>query len=266
MTECIKYQDLISCLIDGEITENEKTDLEAHIAACSSCKAYLDLCNLMSGGVDTSEPPASLAANVMRAVKNAPAPVAKRKGKKSGYQIGRWAIIAACLALAFIAVPQITGRLGMGSDLAAPAEGAHELTGFPETDAGSGAKFCEDYDSRSMSDDVNTEAYVVSPEPAPAPTSSPDEQVSIAAEGAGDTLLAQAPPPDASHLKNFEAVAEIFGELPEFLAEYTQKDNGDGTFDIIVPAALLEELKELDIEIYVNEEADCDEILIIYVP
>lgn len=212
-----------------------------------------------------SEPPASLAANVMKAVKAAPAPVVKRK-RISNYHIGRWAVIAACLVLAIIAVPHITGRFSMGDD-SAPAEANHELPGFSVAEDGSEAKVCEGYGDRLMSDDENNDADVVSLEPAPTPFPASGGEVCPSSEDAGDTVsFTKTFPPDVSQLKNYEAVAEIIGELPDFLTDYTQKDNSDGTYDIIVPAALLEEIKNLDIAIYVNEESDCDEILIIYVP
>ena len=42
MTDCSEYIILISCLIDGEITSEEKAELFAHMEQCSECKAMYE--------------------------------------------------------------------------------------------------------------------------------------------------------------------------------------------------------------------------------
>lgn len=42
MNQCEKYEELCSVYLDGELTAAEQTELEAHLAACPDCEAYLE--------------------------------------------------------------------------------------------------------------------------------------------------------------------------------------------------------------------------------
>lgn len=42
MNQCEKYEERCSAYLDGELTAAEQTELEAHLAACPDCEAYLE--------------------------------------------------------------------------------------------------------------------------------------------------------------------------------------------------------------------------------
>lgn len=97
MTACEKYQELISAMLDGELTEIECKAVQAHIALCDRCRAMYEI----FAGMDvilaeTEEIPAALHENIMAGVKQAAA-VKKRSGKI--YYFRRAAAAAACFVV-----------------------------------------------------------------------------------------------------------------------------------------------------------------------
>ena len=67
MDDCEKSLELISCMIDGELSKQEQELLYAHIANCSSCKnayeAFSFISNELSENLDA--PPPLLAGSIM---------------------------------------------------------------------------------------------------------------------------------------------------------------------------------------------------------
>lgn len=113
MKNCEYYEELISSLIDGEITETEKLELEEHLEECTSCRELYNTYSALFGRADLAEPPKELLPNVMAAVRDLPAGRKSGGGKKTYIYIRYIAAAAACLALAIFAVP----RLLPGADL-----------------------------------------------------------------------------------------------------------------------------------------------------
>lgn len=68
---CENALEKISALIDGELNEDEREEVQAHINDCASCRAvyaaYLGIDDALRQ--DAQEPPAALRENVMRAVR-----------------------------------------------------------------------------------------------------------------------------------------------------------------------------------------------------
>lgn len=95
MPDCEKYQELISRMIDGELSEAEKDELAAHVASCPDCgrlyTAFSSVSDLIKD--DLEEPPAALRKNVMAAVSG------ERNKVVSIRQRGRLIALAACFAL-----------------------------------------------------------------------------------------------------------------------------------------------------------------------
>jgi len=130
MTVCEKYQELISGMLDGELTEAEYTAVQAHIALCDRCRAmYEAFMELDAVLAEAEEVPAALHENIMTGVKSA-AVAKKRSGKI--YYFRRAAAAAACLVLvvgaAFAAKELVPGR----SEMDAAAPGAMVPTGATE--------------------------------------------------------------------------------------------------------------------------------------
>ena len=121
MTECEKHQEQISALLDGELTDAERAEVEAHIAVCGECRAMYEAFAAVSGALDAAELPDTLHSGIMEKVN------AAAKAKKAQQKIVRLRPIlatAACLVVVVGTVFALKGNLpGMGraKDTAAPA-------------------------------------------------------------------------------------------------------------------------------------------------
>ncbi len=97
MSDCKAYQELISRLLDEDLSEAEKARLHTHIADCPECRRMLDAFTMLQNTMadDLEEPPAELAKAVMEQVRREPVSIAKKRGK----HVVRWLALAACLAI-----------------------------------------------------------------------------------------------------------------------------------------------------------------------
>lgn len=145
MNECEKIQQLISCLIDDELTESEKLEVEKHIAACPQCAAmYEDFAALSGAMADTmAEVPAALHDSIMEGVKLAAIPVKKKK--RPIIALRPYMTAAACLVVVVGAVLAFrSGGFGMdnstsAADMATPTS-ASRPTSYSTTGAAESPK------------------------------------------------------------------------------------------------------------------------------
>ena len=97
MIGCDRAQELISCLIDGELSEKEKSEVSEHIENCPGCKAVFDAFSALSDDLsELEEAPEDLSESVMCAIKSGTP--ARRKTPWV-----RYLSLAACLALVIFA-------------------------------------------------------------------------------------------------------------------------------------------------------------------
>ena len=105
MMECEYYRELISCLIDGELSEAEEIELADHLRACPECAAlhaaFADLSSLMEE--DMEDAPESLCVNVMSELRRAE--IIKKNRRKSAVK----AVLATAACAVFVIA---AGRLG----------------------------------------------------------------------------------------------------------------------------------------------------------
>lgn len=102
MSECTKIQELISALVDGEVSESEKTEIEKHIEACPECKAMFEAFTAVSESLfELEEVPENLHESIMREVKN--------EGRKKKSPWLKILPLAACFALVIFAAFSING-------------------------------------------------------------------------------------------------------------------------------------------------------------
>ncbi len=91
MNDCEKYLEMISAMIDGELSADERAELMTHVSACSSCRSVLSAFTALAEEFRSPEPvPAGLCAAVMEKVR-------QPQGRVIPWR--RWAALAACLAL-----------------------------------------------------------------------------------------------------------------------------------------------------------------------
>lgn len=108
MIDCEKCREMISCLLDGELSQAEQSLVREHIAACPECRSVYDAFSAVSAQLHEEEPlPDGLHEKIMSGIK------AKPK-KKTGIVWIKYLSVAACLALVIFA--------GAKSGMFGPAE------------------------------------------------------------------------------------------------------------------------------------------------
>ena len=110
---------LLDAFVDGQLTAEEMTEVQAHLAECPDCRAYVDDALTIRASFPTEEEPAlpeGFAGRVMQAVAKAP----QSRPKKQPW--GRLAAAAACLALVILVQHGVeTSSLSGSTDTAAYA-------------------------------------------------------------------------------------------------------------------------------------------------
>ena len=97
MKNCEYYRELISCMLDGELDEAQRSELEEHIAECAECAAVYKAFASVSEALDENmqEPPENLLDNVMQRIGE------KQSKKKSPWL--KLLPVAACAAIVIFA-------------------------------------------------------------------------------------------------------------------------------------------------------------------
>ena len=96
MRDCDKYYEMISSMIDGELSSEQEAEFRTHIETCGECKkvyeAFLGISHALTD--ELAIPPAMLAKGVMYKI-------GLQKKNKLGrhFAFGRFTAVAACLAL-----------------------------------------------------------------------------------------------------------------------------------------------------------------------
>jgi len=91
MDNCEKYLEMISAMLDDELSQAEKAELMAHIAECNDCRKAYDAFKAINDELTELEPvPEGFAASVMGKI---------QKPKKKMIHWQRYAAVAACLVL-----------------------------------------------------------------------------------------------------------------------------------------------------------------------
>ena len=190
MRDCGEYQELISLMLDGELTEPQKTGLLRHLEQCEDCRRVYSAFKAISLSLSQEEEaPASLAGGVMDAIRGGnvvPMP-APEEGKKPARRV-RWrraAALAACLALVLAGAASLPALLGgnaaetegsepavfgmMGNSTAGDAAEAAESAGEAAPEEGrvnpAGGPACTDESTMPPENAAAGENLAVSPQP-----------------------------------------------------------------------------------------------------
>ena len=117
MKYCDEYAPALSAFVDGELTEQEKNEVLAHVEACEGCRtclAELMTMRLAFGGLEEYDAPAGFAESVMARLHEEAAPKKRTQRKK-------WMGLAACAAVVLMAAvlfPHVTGSSGAADSAA----------------------------------------------------------------------------------------------------------------------------------------------------
>lgn len=111
MNDCKTYREMISSMLDGELSDTQKSELEAHMAVCAECRAVYDAFLSISNAV--SEPP-EVPAQLHDAIMSSLRRTAKMKGRTERLRRLRpYLAAAACFVLV------LAGALTLRQDRAA---------------------------------------------------------------------------------------------------------------------------------------------------
>lgn len=157
MNNCEKYEELISCLIDNELSDEDRIDLMLHIENCPSCREYYETISHLFAGenFEMVPPPESLASSVMSKVNAAGAPRPAKK-RPTVTTVTKYLAIAACAAIVFLAVPQLFNGFGMKN----ASDAAPEYTGVTTESVTEGASPSEEsfyYEAEKEEDIADSE-------------------------------------------------------------------------------------------------------------
>lgn len=100
---CDTALEMMSAMLDGELTQQEQQMLQAHLDACENCRAVYAELAAMDAALrdDQTEPPAALRGNVMAAIR------AEQKQKKTRH--ARSWLVAGLAAAAALALMVLSG-------------------------------------------------------------------------------------------------------------------------------------------------------------
>lgn len=151
MKDCDDILELISCMIDGELSRTELFEVREHIASCQKCRETYEAFDAVSRLIadDLAEPPANFTENVMAGLK-------RKNQKNKVIFLRRYVGLAACLAI-LIGASYVFANSGFGGsssndstadfsvlysteDAALPEEGTTE-SAETEDDMGRAAPF-----------------------------------------------------------------------------------------------------------------------------
>ena len=109
MSECDKYQEMISQMLDGELPEPHKTELVKHLGCCPDCRRVYDAFSAISLSLGETAAPEGFAGDVMAAVRTQGVHGSGRS-KAPGKSLARYLALAACLVLAVLATVRLALR------------------------------------------------------------------------------------------------------------------------------------------------------------
>ena len=118
MSSCEYYQELISRLVDDELSAEEQAVLVSHLEHCPDCAALVQAFQSISGVIaeDLAEPPEALSENVMAELRREAIKTENRKKRRWKGPLATAACLAVVIAAAWL-MPNM-----FWADSAAPAE------------------------------------------------------------------------------------------------------------------------------------------------
>lgn len=153
MKDCAYYQELISRLVDREITPEEGEELAAHARECEECRAvytaFVSLSDTLCAGL--VDPPEELAENVMAEIRRAELWKQNRRPRR---QMRRWAALAASAVLVIgvgaLTLPRLLGAKGAAKAANGEAVYSAEAPAEPAAAAAGAAA----YDTAAVSEEA----------------------------------------------------------------------------------------------------------------
>lgn len=126
MNECERFEEMISALLDGELSAEEEAEVRAHMEHCPECRAMYEAFAAVGEAIGTQEVPATLHSGIMDKVH------AAEKARRTQHTIVRLRPIlaaAACLIVVVGTVFALKNTVGFGRSMKSASTAA-----VPHTD------------------------------------------------------------------------------------------------------------------------------------
>ena len=139
MKDCAYYQELISCLLDRELTVEEGQDLAAHARTCPECQAVYTAFSSLSGMLsdDLIDPPEELGEYVMAEIRRDSIRERHKAPKLNGKVLSLAAVAVLVIGLGSLTLPRLLGR--KGAAMSAAPQAAVEYAAAEEASTAYGA-------------------------------------------------------------------------------------------------------------------------------
>ena len=136
MSECERFEERISALLDGELSAEEEAELRAHLEQCPDCRAMYEAFAAVGEAVRAQEVPATLHAGIMSKVRDA-----QKAHHTQGVLIRLRPILAAaaCLVVLVGTTLALGNTLGLGRKATKSASDTAEMTVQNSTATAGGA-------------------------------------------------------------------------------------------------------------------------------
>lgn len=144
MKDCAYYQELISCLIDRELTVDEGEELAAHARTCPKCQAVYTAFSSLSGMLsrDLADPPEELRESIMSEIRRDSIRERHKAPKLNRKVLSLAAVAVLVIGIGSLTLPRLLGRKGASMNAAAPQ--AMEFAAATEESAAYGAAAADD--------------------------------------------------------------------------------------------------------------------------
>lgn len=229
MRDCDKYIEMISAMVDGELSAEQETELRTHIDTCGECArvydAFMGISDVL--GDDLVAPPETLAKGIMYKIN-----LNKKGGAGKRFAFGRFTALAACLALVLFGASHFGFLDGLKTGSSAPLE---NMRAADEKGVAMDTAPVGDAAGSSLNDEETYGSEAVVPEQ------------SLMTAGAPDT-------------QNIEGTVLQFGFSSDTLT--AANDEGDG--EVKEPAFLFEakEIRVFEGKYYLEEEKQGENTLL----
>lgn len=233
---------LLDAFVDGQLTAEEMTEVQAHLAECPDCRAYVDDALAIRASFPTEEEPAlpeGFAGRVMQAVAKAP----QSRPKKQPW--GRLAAAAACLALVILVQHGVgTASLSGSTDTAAYAADCEtEESTAPrsaEAPSAAAADSCRPMDTPADSGGESAEAGDRQADKKE--RDGADYPIQSASQGTGDGVTIETSSEDDAEFPTVRIPAAELGDLLDDRIPTEQEDSG--TVRYLLTRTEFDDLKE----------------------
>ena len=248
---------LLDAFVDGQLTTEEMTEVQAHLAECPDCRAYVDDALAIRASFPTEEEPAlpeGFAGRVMQAVAKAP----QSRPKKQPW--GRLAAAAACLALVILVQHGVeTSSLSGSTDTAAYAADCETAESTAprsaETPSATVADSCRPMDTPADSGGESAEASDRQADKKE--RDGADYSGQSASQGTGDGVTIETTSDEDAEFPTVQMSAADLGDLLDDRIPTEQEDTG--TVRYLLTRAKFDHLQEKLAERGVTlESADMD--------